>query len=79
MTKLSPKAAPKMAPAPPDDYEAFEVPATPSPGTASPDIIEETDIEALNDHDVLRRLIQSKLAKVRDAQPDPRLTANTAS
>ena len=43
-----------MTPVPPNDHKAFEVPATPSPGMKSPDLIEETDNEALNDHDVLR-------------------------
>lgn len=47
-----------------------QVEATPSPGTITPEAIDETDIEVpkdygvTKDHEVIRRLIVSELAKV---------------
>ena len=45
----------------------IDVPAPPSPGTATPDQIDETDIEAPNDQNILR-LFQAELAKARSSQ-----------
>ena len=65
-TKSASKTARGTAPGPP---AALKIPAIPSLGMASSDYIEETDIEARNDRDAIRRLIRSELAKARDAQP----------
>ena len=46
------------------------MPKTPSPGTVSPDLIEEIDIETHNDDERVKRLIKSVLVKKRDTQPD---------
>ena len=64
----------KAAPVPPNGHDAFQVPATPSPGTASPDLI-----EASNDYNAIRRLLQSELTKIRDAQPNTERTKRLPS
>lgn len=48
--KLAQRTAPTSSNAP-------DVPATPSPGTASPDLIEKTDIEALGNPAAIRKFI----------------------
>ena len=44
------------------------MPKIPSPGTVSPDLIEETDIKTHNDDERVKRLIKSVLVKKRDTQ-----------
>lgn len=51
------KAARKTAAVPPNNPDIIEILATPSSGTVSPYRIDETDIEAPNDHNVLRPFI----------------------
>ena len=67
-SKPTQKATP-TAPAAPTAPVAVEVPETPSPGTVTPDLIEEIDVETLNNNAAIRRLIQSEVAKARDVQP----------
>ena len=59
-TKSTPKAAPKPALTQPP----IQVKTTPSPGTVTPDGIDETDIEASKDYKIMRRLIASELVKI---------------
>ena len=78
--KAAPGAARKTPSALRHGHNASKVPATPSPRTATPDLIEGTDTETANDHDLrrrlIRRLIRSESAKVRDTQSN-RDGANT--
>ena len=67
--KSTSKRTQNAAPTAPTAPAPVQVPETPSPATVTPDRVEETDVVALNDHAVLRRLIQSEVAKTRDAQP----------
>ena len=68
-TKTTPKATTNGDPTPTNDHGTVQVPEIPSSGTVTPDLIEETDIETSNGHDVLRALIRNELSKARKAQP----------
>lgn len=48
----------------------IQVPATPSQGTITPDIIENTQPEPPNDNDRLRELLTQELTKIGQRQPD---------
>lgn len=48
----------------------IQVPATPSQGTITPEMIEDTQPEPPNDDDRLRRLLAQELAKIGQRQPD---------
>ena len=62
-------ATPAVAPAAP---AAMEVPETSSPGTVTPDVIEETDGESRDDHALISRLIRREIARTRDTQLNTR-------
>ena len=68
-TKSTSKTSTSRAPAPTNRQGTPQVPKIPSPGTVSPDLIEETDIETHNNDERIKRLIKSVLAKKRDTQP----------
>ena len=64
----NPPPKPPAEPPPRTAPSRHEDPLVASPRIISPEVIEETDIEVADDHQVLRRLIRSELAKARDSQ-----------